>query len=165
MTAGLSRFVPFSTSGEMGATPYLFRSGLNGGGISFCEDVRPANYPRDLLKQAIAEAKRLRPYFFGDLYVLNKVTIGPEDWCVYQYHRPQEQDGMVLAFRRQKSLSADLSVKLREIDPTANYEVTRAYSYERSSSESLKGAELGELKLRVDQCPGSLVIEYRKSKP
>lgn len=165
ITAGLSRYVPFNTSGQMGVTPYLFRSGLNGGGVSFGEDVRPANYPRDLLKQAIAEAKRLRPYFFGNLYVLSDVTVRPEDWCVLQYHRPQEPDGMVMAFRRPGSPSADVSVGLREIDPTADYEVTLAYSYERLSPQRLKGAELGQLTLHIEACPGSVVIEYRKLKP
>jgi hypothetical protein len=57
----------------MGATPYLFRSGFNGG-ISFCEDCRPADYPREQLKQGIAEGKRIRKYFFGDLYSLTEVT-------------------------------------------------------------------------------------------
>ncbi len=88
MTAGLSRYVPFSTCGQMGSSPYLFRSGMNAG-ISFCEDCRPADYPREQLKQAIAEAKRLRPYFFGDFYALGPVTVRPEDWCVLQYHRPR----------------------------------------------------------------------------
>ena len=41
MTAGLSRYVPFSTCGQMGSSPYLFRSGMNAG-ISFGEDCRPA---------------------------------------------------------------------------------------------------------------------------
>ena len=49
MTAGLSRYVPFNTSGQMGADPYHFRSGFNAG-ISFCEDCRPLDYPRGLLK-------------------------------------------------------------------------------------------------------------------
>ena len=44
MTAGLSRYVPFNVSGQMGADPYCFRSGFNGG-ISFCEDTRPQTYP------------------------------------------------------------------------------------------------------------------------
>lgn len=54
MTAGLSRFVPFTVSGQSGVAPYLFRSGFNAG-ISFCEDNRGEDYPRELLKQAIAE--------------------------------------------------------------------------------------------------------------
>ena len=44
MTTGLSRYVPFSTCGQMGTSPYLFRSGMNAG-ISFGEDCRPAGYP------------------------------------------------------------------------------------------------------------------------
>jgi alpha-galactosidase len=165
MTAGLNRYVPFSTCGQIGATPYYFRSGLNGGGICFCDDVRGASYPRDLLKQATAEAKRLRPYFFGDFYVLGDVTARPEDWCVTQYHRPREQDGMVLAFRREKATGADLSVNLHEIDPDADYEITRAYDYERPASTRVGGAELRALKLHIEECPGSLVVEYRKAKP
>ena len=164
MTAGLSRFVPFNTSGQMGANPYLFRSGLNGGGIAFAEDVRPANYPRDQLKQAIAEAKRLRPYFYGDLYVLSEVTVRPEDWCVYQFHRPQEQDGMVMAFRRSKSPKADLPVKLREIDPAADYDVTQSIGYEPGQPKRMKGAELVPFVLHVEPSPGSVIVEYRKVK-
>ena len=67
MSAGLNRYVPFSTAGQMGATPYLFRSGFNAG-IAFGEDMRPKDYPRELLKQGIAEGKRIRKYFFGDFY-------------------------------------------------------------------------------------------------
>jgi alpha-galactosidase len=165
MTAGLSRFVPFNTSGQMGTSPYLFRSGLNGGGIAFAEDVRPASYPRDILKQAIAEAKRLRPYFFGDLYVLSDVTVRPEDWCVYQFHRSQEQDGMVMAFRRSKSPKADLPVKLREIDLAADYDVTQSVGYDPGQAKRMKGAELASLVLHVEPSPGSVIIEYRRVKP
>ena len=165
MTAGLSRYVPFNTGGQIGASPYRFRSGLNGGGICFCDDVRPADYPRDLLRQAVAEAKRLRPYFFGDMYVLSNVTDRPEDWCVLQYHGPQEQDGMVLAFRRDKSPNADLSFNLREIDLDADYEVVQSPGYNRTSPIRVKGADLHGLKLHIGECPGSVVIEYRKLKP
>jgi alpha-galactosidase len=164
MTAGLSRYVPFSTCGQMGASPYLFRSGMNAG-ISFGEDCRPAGYPREQLKQAIAEAKRLRPYFFGDFYALGPVTVRPQDWCVLQYHRRQEQDGMVMAFRRDASPDAVHAVELREIDPAADYEVTQAYGYERSAPKRMKGTELTSMKLQIDEKPGSVVIEYRKEKP
>ena len=102
MTAGLSRYVPFSASGQMGVTPYLFRSGFNGG-ISFCEDVRPADYPRDLLKKAIAEGKRIRKYYFGNFYLLTQVTLDNSEWCVMQYHLKNENEGMIMAFRRPES--------------------------------------------------------------
>jgi alpha-galactosidase len=161
MTAGLSRYVPFSTCGQMGSSPYLFRSGMNAG-ISFGEDCRAAGYPREELKRAIAEAKRLRPYFFGNFYAITPVSVRPDDWCVLQYHRPDKTDGMVMAFRRDASNEAARVVHLREIDPAAEYEVTEASSYERPVTRRVKGTELGSLELRIPQKPGSLIVEYKK---
>ncbi|OHB76714.1 MAG: hypothetical protein A2W31_13500, partial [Planctomycetes bacterium RBG_16_64_10] len=44
MSQGLNRYVPLSTVGQMGTTPYLFRSGFNGG-MAFAEDCRGADFP------------------------------------------------------------------------------------------------------------------------
>lgn len=161
MTAGLSRYVPFSVSGQMGATPYLFRSGYNAG-ISFCEDVRPADYPRDLLMKAIAEGKRIRKYYSGNFYPLTEVTLNPRDWCVMHYHRPVEQDGMVIAFRRDKSPYASYFCDLREIDPAADYQVTLYPGYEPSATIMRKGSELKRFKAEIADCPGSLIVEYAR---
>jgi alpha-galactosidase len=163
MTAGLNRYVPYSTCGQKGAAPYLFRSGMNAG-ISFGEDCRPADYPLDLLKQAIAEAKRLRPYFFGDFYAIGPVTIQPTDWTVLQFHRPKEQDGMVMAFRRPAAPNVDFTAKLHDIDPAADYEITSSLGYERAAPVKISGKDLAELKLHIEQKPGSVVVEYRKLK-
>ena len=163
MTAGLSRYVPFSVSGQMGATPYLFRSGVNGGGISFCEDVRPANYPRAMLKQAIAEAKRLRKYYSGDYYPLTDVSVNAHDWSVVQYHRPSEHEGMFVAFRRPKSPFASYELRdAQAIDPAGEYEVMFSRSYEPSKPMLLNGQALLHLKIEVDESPGSVIVEYRK---
>jgi alpha-galactosidase len=161
MSAGLNRYVPFSTVGQMGSTPYLFRSGFNAG-IDFAEDIRPKEYPREQLKQAIAEGKRLRKYYYGNFYPLSPVTISPTDWCVMQYHRAKEQDGMVVAFRRPEAPDAEFQIKLHEIDPAAEYEVTQATTYEPSAPTRVKGAELTTMKLHLDERPGSIIIEYRK---
>jgi alpha-galactosidase len=161
MTAGLSRYVPFSASGEMGATPYLFRSGFNAG-ISFGEDVRSAAYPRALLSRGIAEGKRLRKYFFGNFYPLNEVTTSPEDWCVLQYHRVAEEDGMVLAFRRHRSPYDSYHSVLNEIVPEAKYEVSFYPTYSSAKSTTMSGVELQHLKLEIADSPGSLVVEYKR---
>ena len=162
ITAGLSRYVPFSTSGQIGAQPYHFRSGFNAG-IVIAD--KPLETERDLLKQAIAEGKRIRKYFFGNFYALSPVTTSPKDWCVLQYHRPSEQDGMLLAFRRHESPDAEFSAAVREIDPAADYEITLAYTYEPSAPKHVKGADLAKLKLTIPERPGSVLIEYRRLKP
>jgi len=161
MTAGLSRYLPLHTSGQMGATPYLFRSGFNGG-ISFCEDCRPGDYPRELLKQGIAEGKRLRRYYLGDFYALSPVSTSPREWCVLQYHLPEEDAGMVIAFRRHQSPYSGYDCELRGIDEGATYEVTQSADYEPSAPERMEGSQLRRLNLRIDDRPGSVVVEYRR---
>lgn len=164
MTAGLNRYVPYSTCGQLGATPYLFRSGFNAG-ISFGEDCRPANYPREQLKRAIAEGKRLRPYFFDNFYALTPATIRPDDWSVVQFHRPNQQDGLLMAFRREAAKEADRAVQLREIDPAAEYDVMQSIDYTRAPPKRMKGSELISPKLHIDAQPGSLIVEYKRIAP
>jgi alpha-galactosidase len=162
ITYGMNRYIPFSETGCMGAEPYFFRSGFNGG-ITFCEDTRPTDYPRELLKQGIAEGKHLRKYLLGDFYPISTPSISAKDWCVYQYNRSAEGDGVVFAFRRHESPYAAYTVALRDIDEKANYVVTEAYDYTPLPARTIKGSDLRQLKVNIDLCPGSVVIEYRKA--
>lgn len=161
MNAGLNRYLPFSTSGSIGAKPYHFRSGFNYG-VPIAE--RPREEERDLLRQAIEEGKRLRKYYLGDFYVLSPVTMSPADWCVYQYHRMKEQDGMIVAFRRQESPDGSFPCQgLRGIDPGAGYIVKQSRSYEPSEPDTLKGSALKLFRIRIDERPGSVIVEYRRT--
>ncbi len=159
MSDGLNRYVPFSTCGQMGATPYLFRSGFNAG-IAFCEDVRSDAYPRDLLKKGISEGKRIRKYFFGNFYPLVEAGADPSGWLVLQYHRPGEKDGMVMAFRRDQSEEGTCRCRLREIDPTARYTVNLYRTYELEETSTVMGSELQDLEVASHERPGSVIIEY-----
>jgi hypothetical protein len=67
-----------------------------------------------------------------------------------------------MAFRRDASPDALHTVQLREIDPAADYDVTKSIGYERSSPKRVKGADITSLKLHIEQQPGSLIIEYKK---
>lgn len=145
----------------MGATPYLFRSGFNAG-TSFCEDIRAADYPRDLLVQGIAEGKRIRKYYAGNFYALTPVSTDHAAWCILQYHRPNERDGMILAFRRPGAPEAVYNCALRDIDPTANYEVTPSPGYEPQSPIRMDGTALATFKAEITEQPGSLLVEYRQ---
>ncbi len=161
ITAGLSRYLPYHTSGQMGATPYLFRSGFNAG-ASFCEDIRATDYPRDLLAQGIAEGKRIRKYYAGNFYTLSPISTDPAAWCVLQYHRPAEGDGMILAFRRHAATEATFPCAPREIDPAGTYEVIRSPGYEPASPVRMNGADLAALTMEIPEQPGALLVEYRR---
>jgi alpha-galactosidase len=163
MTAGLNRYLPFSLSGQMGAEPYHFRSGFNGG-IAFAEDCRPVNFPRQLLRDAIAEGKRLRRYYASDFYALSQVNADAREWCVMQYHRPEDECGIIVAFRRHRSPFAAYECEPRGIDEAGAYEVTRSVSYQPEPPVRMKGGELRRLKLEISERPGSVIVEYRRIK-
>jgi alpha-galactosidase len=163
MSAGLNRYLPFSTVGQMGATPYLFRSGFNGG-IAFGEDVRGHDYPRELLTQGIAEGKRIRRYFHGNFYPLSEANTNPRDWCVLQYHLPAEQAGMVLAFRRDQSPYGSYTCNLREIELSAAYQVRMYYGYDPAPPIAMKGSDLSRFDLTIREQPGSVLVEYEQMK-
>lgn len=159
ITAGLSRFVPYSCSGVRGHTPYLLRSGVCAG-ISYNEDTRGVGYPLETLQAGIAEIQRTRKYYAGNLYCLNAVTISPEDWSVRQYHLPAEGAGIIVAFRRHESPYESFRCKLREIDPAAAYWVTWAFDFEPYDEMDLPGDVLQQLVIDIGDCPGSVLIEY-----
>ena len=82
---------------------------------------------------------------------------------VMQYHRPKENDGMVMAFRRDQSAYVACEGKLREIDPTKTYDVIIYRTYEPEKPVTLKGSTLRQLRLEIDECPGSVLVEYREA--
>jgi hypothetical protein len=80
-----------------------------------------------------------------------------------QYHLPQENAGMVVAFRRDRSPYGSFICDLREIDEAATYEVTTSYTCTPSRPVRMKGARLRKLKVETEECPGSVVAEYRRA--
>jgi alpha-galactosidase len=118
-----------------------------------------------MLRQGISEGKRLRKYFAGHFHTLGEVTTSPEDWCVLQYHRPTEQDGIVLAFRRHKSSYESFGAALREISPDGTYRVSFSHGYDVDKTVTMTGAELEHIRLDIAEVPGSLLIEYRRIGP
>ncbi|MHB1457460.1 MAG: glycoside hydrolase family 36 protein [Armatimonadota bacterium] len=161
MSAGLSRYLPMWSTGEMGVNPYWFRSAFTAG-IPFCEDIRADDFPKAQLAAAIFEGKHIRKYFFGDFYPISPVTTHDGDWCVVQYYRPEDNDGMLFAFRRHESPDADYVCCLYEIDANAEYEVTYWYTFEEAESFMMPGEKLRDLELNISERPGSVLVEYRK---
>ncbi len=159
--AGLNRYVPFNGCGAIFEEPYWFRSAFNAG-IGFADDCRGKHYPREVLRSAVKEAKRIQKYFSGNFYPLTPVTLDTDTWHVAQYHRPYKDDGIILAFRRHECRSEQYACSLREIDARAVYEVTLAHNYTRSDSERMSGVMLQLITLEVTSCPGSVLVEYRR---
>ena len=99
MVSGLSLYIPFHTGPVWDMRPYCFRSAMSSG-IVLYNDLGDPQFVGELARQAIAELKRLRPLFQGDLYPLLPLTTSQSDWYAFQLDRPSLQRGCVLVFRR-----------------------------------------------------------------
>ncbi len=125
---GLNLWLPMNSTSPM-AKPgdtYQARSSYSSGlvlnveefGISNCQS---PDFPWDWFRQRIAEVKRMQPYFLGDYFPLTPIIFDPAAWMAYQLLDPDQQAGVVLAFRRAESPMTCASFQLQGLDPQASY--------------------------------------------
>jgi len=108
----------------------------------------------------MAEFRSLRDFYYGDYYPLTEYATGDDVWTAFQWDRPEERDGIVLAFRRPMAPQASIEVKLGGLDAGADYEV----DYVDYGVVVVKsGRELAAgLTLRIPEEPASMLIKYRR---
>jgi alpha-galactosidase len=157
-TYGLHLFLPASGTGNNNTRKYDFRSSMNGAVVTGWDINGSFNVAQAL--EDIAEFRLLRPYFYGDFYPLTEYSTSDDAWAALQWDRPEERDGIVLAFRRPRAGAASIVVKLGGLDLAADYEV----SFEDYGLALYKsGKELaGGLSIKIPDAPGSLLIRYRR---
>jgi len=157
-TYGLHLFLPASGTGNNNPQKYFFRSSMNGAVVLGWELNASFNVSQAL--EDIDEFRALRPYFYCDFYPLTEYSTSDEDWAAFQWNRPEESDGIVLAFRRPQASVSSISVNLHELELSGDYEV----SYEDYGITLFKsGRELAAgLSLKIPEAPGSLLIKYRR---
>lgn len=78
----------------------------------------------------------------------------------YQFHLPDDDEGIVLAFRREASPYATLQVALRGIAPDETYSVTFIDEQHQSVTNAMSGDELAALELRIPTRKNSLLVRY-----
>ena len=162
-TAGISLYVPLHSAGCWGFDPYTFRS-VATTGANICPDTRAKDFPTALAKAAVAEAKRLRPLYLGDYYPLLPIGLDESHWCGWQFHRPELGRGLAMFFRRPRSPYAAADVSLRGLEPKATYAVTFSPAYKPGKPKRMTGAELAALRVTIESAPGSMLVEYRRSR-
>lgn len=162
-TYGLHLYLPSSGTGNNNPAKYNFRSSMNGAVVLGWElngTYNNASFNTSLAREDIAEFKSLRPYFRGDFYPLTEYSTSDEAWAVFQWDRPEERDGIILAYRRPQAAAATTAISPRELVPDADYEV----SFEDYGITMFKtGRELaGGLSIKIPEAPGSLLMKYRR---
>jgi alpha-galactosidase len=153
-TAGLSVWVPLHGAGAWGFDPYTWRS-VATTGAALCPDLEKVDAAP--VKAALAETKALRPLWLGDFYPLLDIDVDPRQWCAWQLHRADLDEGCACFFRRPASPYAAVEVALHGLRRAGSYRVTRA---DDGHVEVLSGADLAHLRVAIDAAPGSVLLRY-----
>jgi alpha-galactosidase len=112
-----------------------------------------------LADRMIDELKSLRELYLGDYYPLLPIGLADDQWCGWQFDRPELGRGFAMCFRRKDSPYVALGARLRGLDPAANYEVN---DVDAATTHTLSGKELMNLRIEVPAAPGSALVTYRK---
>jgi alpha-galactosidase len=110
-------------------------------------------------KRLLDRYRELRPLLVGSWYPLLPYSREKDAWMASQYHRPDRNEGMILAFRREACPYPSVEVSLRGLDPAATYELVHESTGERTVST---GAELSrKLLIALAARRSSELITYR----
>ncbi|MBM3189590.1 MAG: hypothetical protein FJZ90_12805, partial [Chloroflexi bacterium] len=161
MVMGLCCFMPLNSGPAWRTDPYYWRSANVAGPVPYW-DLRKGGYSREELRLAIAESQALRPYALGDFWLLTENTIDPHAWAAYQYHRPEQDDGYAVFFRRKDSPYRVLETALRGVLPNGQYVISYHHGYLADAESRMSGAELQQLTMELAERDTSLLLRYRR---
>lgn len=161
-SCGLGLYIPLHTACGWTPDAYTFRSSATGGAI--CQfDYRTDGFPVDEARAAIAEAKENQKYWYGDFYPMADWSIDPGLFPAYQFHRPDLNEGLVLAFRRPACEFASVSLCLKAVDPEARYDLEFVDEERRSTRRAMSGSDLiAGLQLNIPGKGQSLIVRYKQ---
>ena len=163
-TYGLNFFLPIHGTGILQTDEYSFRSSLSSALIYNWKITEPGASFLDM-QDRVKEFKAIRDYYYEDYYPLTGTdsTTRRDIWLAYQLHRPSDESGIVVAFRRPANTEPSITVRLSGLDPATTYTVT---DYDSGNSTVKTGAELmAGFPLTLDDPRSSLLLRYRADKP
>lgn len=152
-TYGISGWIPYYGSGCYFTEPYDARSY-----IMPCSGYAGSSADT---KRAYDECRRVAPYMLGDYYPLTPYSIRPGDWIAWQFDRPERGDGVIQAFRRERSDSSSQPMKLRALTPSARYEITGLDGGPRMRRTGRELMAEG-LPVEITARPGAVVLFYQR---
>ena len=166
--SGLNLWLPLnaiSPCAKPGDT-YQVRSALSAGLVLNIDefanyDWKTLGHSWEWIRKMIGEAKRLRPYFYGDFIPLTPCDLAPEAWMAYQLLLPERGEGAVLAFRRTESPMPSANFQLHSLKAEGEYEIEDADSgriwHETGAQLMTKG-----LAILIDTPRASRLLFYKE---
>lgn len=156
-TYGLSAWLPFQGTGVYKYDPYSLRSFyLPSFGMGA---LTPENTAAQ--RTAYAECRQVAPLMLADYYPLTPYSRDVDRWIAWQFHRPEQGDGVVQAFRREQCSESAITVRLSGLDPAARYRLT---DLDRPGRTEASGGDLMSegLQVAIDAAPGAAIILYER---
>ncbi len=158
-TYGLNFFLPLHGTGSLQTDPYSFRSSMSTA-LIFNWKITDKGASIDEMRRCLKEYNEVRPYYYEDYYPLT----GIEDltrsniWLAYQLHRPSDNSGIVVGFRRSEANDSTITVLLKGLQPDARYVITdlqthQVYPYHHAEQQ-------GRLTLTAPQPRSSILLKY-----
>jgi alpha-galactosidase len=159
---GLNLYLPLHGTGLFRTGNYYMRSALGALGVITWSVNGGDNEMVSGYQKYMADFKRLRQYFYSDYYPITlprKHYMDDNFWLAYQLNRPEQKDGIVLAFRRERKTDESIQAKLKGLVQDARYEL---FYEDYGVCAIYTGKELmNGIDIKIPTKPGSLLISYK----
>lgn len=159
--AGVARYLPYTgCTTTRKSDVYTQRSAYSSSwGGAFYDAVFCSMSEEDFAwaKNAVEEYRRIRHYFHEDFYNHGTATLDPTSWAIFQYHDPETESGVLLAFRRSASPFDRVKVTLGGLQAGAEYEV-------ENLNDGEKSIFIDALDVYLPEKRSSVIFEYKLKK-
>ena len=157
---GLSRLIPYNGCTTKLSDLYSLRSSYSSSyGVAYWNAIFQDESKVDwaAAKKSCDEYRRIRKYFSRDFYNHGSSALDPGAWAVWQYHDPETNEGVVLAFRRAESPCDRAKFPLRGLPAGAKVHVE---NLDTGATALLSG----ELEIVLSGRRSSTVVVYKAAK-
>ncbi|MFC1462498.1 GH36 C-terminal domain-containing protein, partial [Verrucomicrobiota bacterium] len=153
-THALSAWVPFYGSGVVNKDKYAVRSFYMPGFGAEDQDLKT-------IKTYYDECRKVAPLMLADYHPLTPYNLQLDQWIAWQFNRPEQGDGVIQAFRRDKCEDTTMTFHLGGLDPAAQYELT---NFDVEGATRVSGKKLMDkgLTVEIKDKPGAAVITYKR---
>ena len=162
-TYGLEFYLPQHATGSYHVNPFDSRSSL-GSAVVFNWKLTQAGESFTDMKCTLQEFQEVRPYFYEDFYPLSGIgdLTGDDIWLAYQLHRPSDDTGYIVAFRRAQCEADTYDVRLSGLNPSATYHI---YNKDKDETKEYTGRQLSEGQTLLLEHPrSSLLLRYERAR-
>ena len=156
--SGISKYLPYNgcTSKTKGDT-YAIRSSYSSSwGGAFYNAVFQSMVEEDFkwAKKITDEYRSIRKYFSMDFYNHGAAVFDETAWAIWQYHAPETQSGIVMAFRRCESPFDRVTIDLKGLLKDRNYQVINL-------NDNTEDCITNSIEIVLPKKRSSVIFEYR----